>query len=104
MVEAAGFEIVSAEFRGGLYGAYTCVPASSRRNPRPSGVSGRFRIRSLEGGVVVGNGPGATASIVVARGLAGGTYVAGLESDPVTDVISSWWHLALAVMPYRPGD
>jgi len=25
MLEAAGFEIVSAGFRGGLYGGYTCV-------------------------------------------------------------------------------
>jgi hypothetical protein len=50
---------------------------------------GRFRIRSFEGGVAVGNGPGATASTVVARGLAGGTHVAGREPDPVADVISS---------------
>jgi SAM-dependent methyltransferase len=29
ILEAAGFEIVSAEFRGRLYGAYTCVKSSS---------------------------------------------------------------------------
>ncbi len=34
MLAAAGFEIVTAEYRGRVYGAYTCVRTSSRNSPR----------------------------------------------------------------------
>ena len=47
-----------------------------------------------------GNGLTASCQAPDAAGRSG----LGFEPDSVTDVTSSWWHLALATMPCRLGD